>query len=109
VTTYEAALTKNGWTIEGSGGDPSGELGAGVQATYEDGRYLSLNVGGPGEGTKFGDLCVWPSQPSDNNCQNDDQNQGDNQDDNQDGDGGDDGPPDEVRGFIPDEVEQFIP
>jgi hypothetical protein len=104
VAAYETALEANGWTIEGAGGDPSGEFGAGVQATSADGRYLSLNVGGPGGDTSFADLCVWPAMPDDNNCPQADQDDGDN------ADNGDDGEvPEEVKGFIPDEVEGFIP
>lgn len=105
VDAYSALLEKNDWTVEGSGGDPSGEFGAGVQATHSDGRYLSYNVGGPGTGTSFGDLCVWPVKPGDTNCPQQDQDQQSQQQDN----GGDAGPPAGVEGFIPDEVEQFIP
>lgn len=103
VPSYTAELEKNGWTVESSGGDPGGDFGGGVQATYEDGRYLSLGFGGPPDGTTFGQLCVWPTTPSDNNCPQADQD-GDDGDD-----GGDLGPPEEVEGFIPDGVEQFIP
>ena len=110
VEGYSAALEKNGWSIEGSGGDPSGELGAGVQASYEDGRYLSFNAGGPGEGTAFGDLCVWPQEPDDNNCQHDQDDQDDQDDGDDQDDQDDDGQmPEEVKGFIPDFAEQFIP
>lgn len=108
VAGYEAALEANGWTVEGSGGDPTGEFGAGVQATSADGRYLSLNIGGPGEGTAFGDLCVWPATPGDTNCPQADQ-QADEADEADEADDGDGGPPAGVEGFIPDEVEGFIP
>lgn len=106
VEAYSALLEKNDWTIEGSGGDPSGESGAGVQATHSDGRYLSYNVGGAGQGTSFGDLCLWPSKPDDTNCPQNQQNQQCEQGDQGDSGGG---PPAGVEGFIPDEVEQFIP
>lgn len=74
VAAYSTALGTNGWTIDGSGGDPTGELGAGVQATAADGRYLSLNLGADG-GTTFSDLCVWPTTPSDTDCGSDDDDQ----------------------------------
>ena len=66
VSTYQSALEGNGWAIESSGGDPSGQFGAGLTATFE-GRYLKMNAGGPGDMT-FIDICVWPAQPSDDNC-----------------------------------------
>lgn len=74
VAAYQAALEDAGWTIEdaGGGGDPMGfASGAGLTATMAQ-RYLSLNAGGP-SGQTFIDLCVWPQQPRDNDCgQNDD-------------------------------------
>lgn len=115
VPAYSELLETNGWTIESSGGDPAGEFGGGVQATYSDGRYLSLGFGGPPGGTTFGQLCVWPTTPDDTNCpQGDQDNQDDSSDDGDDNDDNDDndddsGPPEAVKGFIPDFAEQFIP
>jgi hypothetical protein len=91
ASDYAAELPVNGWTIEGSGGDPTGQFSAGVQATSADGRYLSLNISGPVERPTFADLCVWPAKPDDTNCP-----QADQQDD------GDDGGPPAEMGFIPD-------
>ena len=66
VSGYETALTDAGWKILSSGGDPFGLFGAGLTAS--DGtRYLKLNAGGP-QGSAFVDGCIWPAQPSDDNC-----------------------------------------
>lgn len=96
VADYEEALEANGWRIEGTGEDPTGQFGAGVQATAEDGRYLNFNVGGRGQAGSFGDLCVWPSEPADATCGADEDLQEDYDPS---------GPPPGVEGFIPDEVE----
>ena len=63
------ALIENGWEIEdfGGGGDPFGfASGAGLTATNGD-RYLKMNAGGP-TGSIFVDICVWPTQPNEDNC-----------------------------------------
>ena len=66
VGAYERALENAGWKILSSGGDPFGLFGAGLSAS--DGtRYISLNAGGPA-GSTFVDACIWPAQPSDTNC-----------------------------------------
>jgi hypothetical protein len=76
ITDYQAALEAAGWTIEdsGSGGDPFGLFasGANVTATNE-GRYLKVHAGGP-PGSTFVDACIWPAQPDDNDCDQDQQN-----------------------------------
>ena len=73
VGSYQAALEAAGWTIvnSGGGGDPFGLFGggAGLTATYGD-RYLKFNAGGP-VGQTFIDACVWPTQPSDDDCDQD--------------------------------------
>ena len=67
VESYNQQLEANGWSIVSSGGDPFGTFGGGSTATQSE-RYFKFNTGGPGNGTTFIDLCVWPTQPSDNNC-----------------------------------------
>ncbi len=66
VSNYQAALQSTGWTIVSSGGDPMGLFGGGLTATNGP-RYLKLNAGGP-PGSTFIDGCVWPRQPIDDNC-----------------------------------------
>ena len=80
VSDYQSALEAAGWNIldSGGGGDPFGLFGGGAGLTASDGsRYLKFNAGGPA-GQTFIDGCVWPSQPSDDNCgQNDNDNDND--------------------------------
>jgi hypothetical protein len=74
VTGYETALTDAGWNILSSGGAPFGLFGAGLTAS--DGtRYLKLNAGGP-QGSAFVDGCIWPAQPSDDDCGQNNQTSG---------------------------------
>ena len=74
VNNYQSKLQTEGWTILGSGGDPSGQFGGGLQASL-NGNYLSMNAGGPG-GQSFIDVCLWPTQPGNTNCgQNNNNNQ----------------------------------
>ena len=70
VSDYQSALEAAGWTIQssGGGGDPFGLFGGGAGLTAtKDTRYLKYNAGGPA-GQTFIDGCVWPTQPSDDNC-----------------------------------------
>jgi hypothetical protein len=74
VGGYETALTQAGWNILDSGGDPFGLFGAGLAAS--DGtRYLKLHAGGP-PGSTFVDACIWPSQPTDDDCDQNNQTSG---------------------------------
>jgi hypothetical protein len=69
VGAYQSALEAAGWNIisSGGGGDPFG-FGGGAGLTASDGtRYLKFNAGGPA-GQTFIDACVWPAQPSNDNC-----------------------------------------
>lgn len=70
VSSYTSALESNGWTIQNSGSGGSRSGGGGLTAT-NGARYLVLSVEGPA-GAAFIDLCVWPSQPSDDSCSSDD-------------------------------------
>jgi predicted RNA-binding protein with PUA-like domain len=76
VGAYESALQSAGWNIlnSGGGGDPFGMFGGGANLTATDGtRYIKLNAGGP-TGSTFIDACIWPTRPSDDDCQNNNQN-----------------------------------
>jgi len=67
VDSYKGQLEAAGWTIESSGGVA---LGARLTATNGS-RYLKFNAGGRPTGNLFVDVCVWPSQPSDTECDQD--------------------------------------
>jgi hypothetical protein len=74
VSNYEAALQDAGWNVKsaGGGGDPWGIFGGGAGLTAtKDTRYLKFNAGGPA-GQTFIDGCVWPTQPNDDDCGQDD-------------------------------------
>jgi len=65
------ALKSNGWSTETSGGEGSSFGGhSGLTATNSS-RYRVFEAGGPG-GETFIDLCVWPSQPSNDDCGSED-------------------------------------
>lgn len=67
IASYQEALPGAGWTVTGSGGSGSAYGGgAGLQATNGP-KYLSISAGGPA-GMTFVHVCVWPEQPSDDNC-----------------------------------------
>lgn len=71
VSSYTSALESNGWTIQNSGSGASWPGGGGGLTATNGARYLVLSVEGPA-GAAFIDLCVWPSQPSDDSCSSDD-------------------------------------
>ena len=64
ATAYQSVLDGLGWNTFNLGGI---SLGAGFQAT-KDGRYLNFQNGGPPSGERTIYICVWPSQPQDDNC-----------------------------------------
>jgi hypothetical protein len=61
---YKSELNSNGWFT--SKVDASSE-GAGFLST-KDGRHLNFRLSGPSDGVKFINICVWTSQPNDDNC-----------------------------------------
>jgi len=61
---YKSVLNENGWFTTKV--DASAE-GAGFLAT-KDGRHLNFQLIGPPDGARFINICVWPSQPNDDNC-----------------------------------------
>ena len=63
---YKSALEGKGWTVSYNGGGSSN--GWGLTAT-KGSKYLYMNIGG--WGTMHIDLCVWPSQPSNTDCDQD--------------------------------------
>ena len=74
VSDVQSSAESAGWSVTssgGGGGDDEGEGGGGFSAS-KDGAYLDLEAGG--DGTTYVDLCVWPSEPSNDDC-------GDDQDD----------------------------
>jgi hypothetical protein len=77
ISSFAAALTGAGWTVEGSGSDPQGVQGGGLQASNA-GRYLNLQVfsdiderpaNAPGPPTTFLRYCVWPERPGNDGCE----------------------------------------
>jgi hypothetical protein len=74
VNDYASALVANGWSIRssGGGGDPFGMYGSGAGLTATNGtRYFKLNAGGQTGSTAHIDACIWPAQPSDDDCDED--------------------------------------
>ena len=67
ASDYKAVLDNLGWNTFNLGGV---DEGAGFQATL-GGRYLNFQNGGPPGGMRFIQICVWPAQPNDNNCDQD--------------------------------------
>ena len=67
ATAYKSVLDNNGWNTFNLGGI---SLGAGFQATLGN-RYLNFQNGGPPGGARFINICVWPSQPNNDNCDQD--------------------------------------
>ena len=70
INAYRNTLASNGWsvTILSSGCTAWGG-GAKLEAT-KGGRYLFMNAGGASNFTNI-DLCVWPSRPSNTDCDQD--------------------------------------
>lgn len=67
VSAYAGQLRSAGWSIDN---EYANEFGGNIEAS-KGGRFLKLNTGGnPISSTKFINLCVWPSRPSDTNCGN---------------------------------------
>ena len=66
LDAYIDELEAVGWNIENSGG---AQNGASLQATKGD-KYMNFNVGGGSPSLMHVDQSVWPSKPSDTNCNN---------------------------------------
>lgn len=64
---YQKLLQDKGWTIEDQAGGVSN--GAGLEASKSN-KYLDFNVGGQSSSLMNVDISVWPSEPSNKNCQN---------------------------------------
>ena len=63
--TYDLTLAE--WIIESSGEDDDGFF-----LTATDGsQFLKLVADGPPDGPSLIDLCVWPSEPADDQCNED--------------------------------------
>lgn len=75
ISTFEAALKKDGYTVDGSGGGGSGRWGgAGLTATTAN-SYVVVSAGGS-TSKMYVDVCVWPSKPKNDDCgDNDSQDQ----------------------------------
>ena len=66
IDAYKQAVTAAGWTVTGGG---SSSHGGGFQAT-NGAKYLVFDAGGP-QGTTYVKLCVWPTKPKNDRCDDD--------------------------------------
>ena len=64
---YRTQLESAGWDIRNIGSYGSRWGGHGGLTATKGKAYLVMQVGGPG-GTTYINLCVWPTQPSNDDC-----------------------------------------